>query len=71
MGISALRHACLTILIYPPVWFNDSHAINPFSAYAPLTLPLFWRLLADRLLGNRVAVITGALLMTLGHVVLG
>ncbi len=35
------------------------------------TLPLFSAAGADRLLGNRTAVIAGALLMTLGHVVLG
>ncbi len=35
------------------------------------TLPRLGGWLADRLLGNRTAVIAGALLMTLGHVVLG
>ncbi|MDE8740178.1 GntR family transcriptional regulator, partial [Escherichia coli] len=33
--------------------------------------PILGGWLADRLLGNRTAVIAGALLMTLGHVVLG
>ncbi len=61
--------------------FDDNHAISLFSAYASLVYvtpilggwltPILGGWLADRLLGNRTAVIAGALLMTLGHVVLG
>jgi POT family proton-dependent oligopeptide transporter len=46
--------------------FDDSHAISLFSAYASLVYvtPILGGWLADRLLGNRTAVIAGALLMT-------
>lgn len=65
--------ALLILYLTHQLGFNDSHAINLFSAYASLVYvtPILGGWLADRLLGNRVAVITGALLMTLGHVVLG
>ncbi|MDC9056308.1 oligopeptide:H+ symporter [Escherichia coli] len=63
-----------------------SFSISPISLVLMITMPsacsahmLLWFTLppilggwlADRLLGNRTAVIAGALLMTLGHVVLG
>ncbi|STS80843.1 di/tripeptide permease YjdL [Klebsiella pneumoniae] len=59
-------------LPYHQLGFDDSHAISLFSAYASLVYvtPILGGCLADRLLGNRTAVIAGALLMTLGHVVL-
>lgn len=65
--------ALLILYLTHQLGFNDSHAINLFSAYASLVYvtPILGGWLADRLLGNRVAVITGTLLMTLGHVVLG
>ena len=65
--------ALLILYLTHQLGFNDSHAINLFSAYASLVYvtPILGGWLADRLLGNRTAVIAGALLMTLGHVVLG
>lgn len=65
--------ALLILYLTHQLGFNDSHAINLFSAYASLVYvtPILGGWLADRLLGNRMAVMTGALLMTLGHVVLG
>ncbi|WP_297207754.1 oligopeptide:H+ symporter [uncultured Pluralibacter sp.] len=65
--------ALLILYLTHQLGFDDSHAISLFSAYASLVYvtPILGGWLADRLLGNRTAVITGALLMTLGHVVLG
>lgn len=65
--------ALLILYLTHQLGFNDSHAIDLFSAYASLVYvtPILGGWLADRLLGNRTAVIAGALLMTLGHIVLG
>ena len=65
--------ALLILYLTHQLGFNDSHAIDLFSAYASLVYvtPILGGWLADRLLGNRTAVISGALLMTLGHIVLG
>ncbi|SFN05850.1 proton-dependent oligopeptide transporter, POT family [Izhakiella capsodis] len=65
--------ALLILYLTHRMGFNDSHAISLFSAYASLVYvtPIFGGWLADRFLGNRIAVICGALMMTLGHFVLG
>ncbi|MDR3106553.1 MAG: dipeptide permease DtpD [Yokenella regensburgei] len=65
--------ALLILYLTHQLGFDDSRAISLFSAYASLVYvtPILGGWLADRLLGNRMAVIVGALLMTLGHVVLG
>ena len=65
--------ALLILYLTHQLGFDDSHAISLFSAYASLVYvtPILGGWLADRLLGNRTAVIAGALLMTLGNVVLG
>lgn len=65
--------ALLILYLTHQLGFSDRHAISLFSAYASLVYvtPILGGWLADRLLGNRTAVIAGALLMTLGHVVLG
>jgi POT family proton-dependent oligopeptide transporter len=65
--------ALLILYLTHQLGFDDSHAIGLFSAYASLVYvtPILGGWIADRLLGNRVAVIAGALLMTLGHIVLG
>ena len=65
--------ALLILYLTHQLGFNDSHAIDLFSAYASLVYvtPILGGWLADRQLGNRTAVIAGALLMTLGHIVLG
>ncbi|BDH46744.1 MFS transporter [Salmonella enterica subsp. enterica serovar Choleraesuis] len=65
--------ALLILYLTHQLGYSDSHAISLFSAYASLVYvtPIIGGWIADRLLGNRVSVIAGALLMTLGHVVLG
>ena len=65
--------ALLILYLTHQLGFDDNHAISLFSAYASLVYvtPILGGWFADRLLGNRTAVIAGALLMTLGHVVLG
>lgn len=65
--------ALLILFLTHQLGFDDSHAITLFSAYASLVYvtPILGGWLADSLLGNRTAVLIGALLMTLGHVVLG
>lgn len=65
--------ALLILYLTHQLGFNDGHAIDLFSAYASLVYvtPILGGWLADRLLGNRTAVIAGAVLMTLGHIVLG
>ncbi len=52
---------------------NDTHAYELFSAYCSLVYvtPILGGFLADKVLGNRMAVMLGALLMAIGHVVLG
>ncbi|MGS3580665.1 oligopeptide:H+ symporter [Klebsiella pneumoniae] len=66
--------ALLILYLTHQLGFDDSHASQPVQRLriSGLRLPLFSAAgIADRLLGNRTAVIAGALLMTLGHVVLG
>ena len=65
--------ALLILYLTHQLGYSDSRAISLYSAYASLVYvtPILGGLLADRLLGNRVAVIAGAVLMTLGHIVLG
>ncbi len=65
--------ALLILYLTHQLGYSDSHAITLFSAYASLVYvtPILGGLLADRLLGNRVSVIAGAALMTVGHIVLG
>lgn len=65
--------ALLILYLTHQLGYNDTHAFGLYSAYASLVYvtPILGGILADKLLGNRVAVITGAALMTLGHVVLG
>ncbi|POP42478.1 MFS transporter [Superficieibacter electus] len=65
--------ALLILYLTHQLGFTDSHAIDLFSAYASLVYvtPIIGGWLADRVLGNRTAVVIGALLMTLGHIVLG
>ncbi|MGA4368243.1 oligopeptide:H+ symporter [Pantoea ananatis] len=65
--------ALLILYLTHQLGFDDSHAISLFSAYASLVYitPIIGGWLADRLLGSRTAVIFGALIMTLGHIVLG
>lgn len=65
--------ALLILYLTHQLGYTDSHAIDLYSAYASLVYvtPILGGWLADRLLGNRVAVIAGAALMTLGHIVLG
>ncbi len=59
--------ALLILYLTHQLGFDDNHAISLFSAYASLVYvtPILGGWLADRLLGNRTAVIAGALLMTL------
>ncbi len=65
--------ALLILYLTHQLGYNDTHAFSLYSAYASLVYvtPILGGILADKLLGNRVAVVTGAALMTLGHVVLG
>ncbi|BFO11527.1 MFS transporter [Serratia rubidaea] len=65
--------ALLILYLTHQLGYSDAHAIGLYSAYASLVYvtPILGGWLADRLLGNRAAVTAGALLMTLGHVVLG
>ncbi|AFJ48238.1 oligopeptide:H+ symporter [Shimwellia blattae] len=65
--------AILILYLTHQLGYSDSNAITLFSAYASLVYitPILGGWIADRLLGNRVAVLLGAILMTLGHIVLG
>ncbi|MHA6307125.1 dipeptide permease DtpD [Hafnia paralvei] len=65
--------ALLILYLTHQLGYNDTHAFSLYSAYASLVYvtPIIGGILADKLLGNRMAVIAGAILMTLGHVVLG
>ncbi|HRA87308.1 MAG TPA: peptide MFS transporter [Planctomycetaceae bacterium] len=53
--------------------YNDSRAYTVYGAYTALVYmtPFIGGLLADRLLGQRIAVIIGGLLMAAGHLVMG
>lgn len=65
--------ALLILYLTHQLRYDDTHAFALYSAYASLVYvtPIVGGILADRLLGNRAAVISGAALMTLGHIVLG
>ncbi len=53
--------------------YNDSRAYTVYGAYTALVYmtPFIGGLLADRLLGQRIAVIIGGLLMAAGHLFMG
>ncbi len=53
--------------------YNDSRAYTVYGAYTALVYmtPFIGGMLADRLLGQRVAVIIGGLLMAMGHLIMG
>ena len=64
--------ALLILYLTHQLGYTDSHAIDlQRLRFVSLCHPILGGWLADRLLGNRVAVIAGAALMTLGHIVLG
>ena len=66
--------ALLILYLTHQLGFDDNHGHQPVQriCFSGLRYPLFSAAgLPTRLLGNRTAVIAGALLMTLGHVVLG
>ncbi len=65
--------ALLILYLTHQLGFNYSHAINLFSAYASLVYvtPTLGGWLADRPLGNHVAVFPGPLLLTLAPGVFG
>ena len=53
--------------------YNDSRAYTVYGAYTALVYmtPFIGGMLADRLLGQRIAVIIGGLLMAAGHLIMG
>ncbi len=53
--------------------YNDSRAYTVYGAYTALVYmtPFIGGMLADRLLGQRIAVIIGGILMALGHLIMG
>ena len=53
--------------------YNDNRAYTVYGAYTALVYmtPFIGGLLADRLLGQRIAVIIGGLLMAAGHLIMG
>ncbi len=53
--------------------YNDGRAYTVYGAYTALVYmtPFIGGMLADRLLGQRVAVIIGGLLMAMGHLIMG
>lgn len=65
--------ALLILYLTNQLKYNDTHAYALFSAYCSLVYvtPILGGFLADKVLGNRMAVMLGALLMAVGHVVLG
>jgi len=64
--------ALLILYLVSHFSFSEARAYDTLSAYLALVylLPLFGGLLADRLLGYHRAVMTGATLMLLGHLVM-
>lgn len=64
--------ALLILYLTNQLKYNDTHAYELFSAYCSLVYvtPILGGFLADKVLGNRMAVMLGALLMAIGHVVL-
>ncbi|HDT4985633.1 TPA: dipeptide permease DtpD [Klebsiella oxytoca] len=65
--------ALLILYLTNQLKYDDNHAYALFSAYCSLVYvtPILGGFLADKLLGNRMAVMLGALLMAIGHLVLG
>ncbi len=53
--------------------YQDSRAYTVYGAYTALVYmtPFFGGMLADKILGQRIAVIIGGILMALGHLVMG
>ena len=53
--------------------YNDGQAYTVYGAYTALVYmtPFIGGLLADRLLGQRIAVIIGGVLMAIGHLIMG
>lgn len=64
--------ALLILYLTNQLKYSDNHAYELFSAYCSLVYvtPILGGFLADKVLGNRMAVMLGALLMAIGHVVL-
>lgn len=65
--------ALLILYLTNQLKYDDNHAYALFSAYCSLVYvtPILGGFLADKLLGNRMAVMLGAFLMVIGHLVLG
>lgn len=65
--------ALLILYLTNQLKYNDTHAYALFSAYCSLVYvtPILGGYLADKVLGNRMAVMIGAVLMAVGHLVLG
>jgi POT family proton-dependent oligopeptide transporter len=65
--------ALLILYLINQLKYDDNHAYALFSAYCSLVYvtPILGGYLADKVLGNRMAVMLGALLMAVGHLVLG
>lgn len=65
--------ALLILYLTNQLKYDDNHAYALFSAYCSLVYvtPIIGGWLADKILGNRAAVIGGAFLMVVGHLVLG
>lgn len=65
--------ALLILYLTNQLKYDDNHAYELFSAYCSLVYvtPILGGFLADKLLGNRMAVMIGACLMAIGHLVLG
>lgn len=65
--------ALLILYLTNQLKYDDNHAYELFSAYCSLVYvtPILGGYLADKVLGNRMAVMIGAFLMAVGHLVLG
>lgn len=65
--------ALLILYLTNQLKYDDNHAYALFSAYCSLVYvtPILGGYLADKVLGNRMAVMLGAFLMAVGHLVLG
>lgn len=64
--------ALLILYLTNQLKYDDNHAYELFSAYCSLVYvtPILGGYLADKVLGNRMAVMLGAFLMAIGHLVL-
>lgn len=64
--------ALLILYMTSELLFNDSKAYGIYATYTALvyTTPIIGGLIADRLLGNRRAIIIGGILIALGHMTL-